>query len=371
MLWLTVMPAIAAVMPPPDLSVIQREKETQLVFSWKAPVNFTEETREGQYLLSFPVQVSGAVDSLNQIRAALPSQWRGINLTQSKKGLLFSVSLPENGSARALKKGKGRVILVSLSEAAPVLSETKTKTEPASPVSSQSPEKQIQKKQEPVEEIVPPPVSPEPLPEEKNDKQEKPSAREEVANRKESAQKSEAEQVDLSLIPYTETQTNISLTLSNPQSFDNKIEGYENMPTDNVSGYRAATLSFPWSRMTGVAAFRRDGYLWIVFDRQGDFDFSLERELYKDIIYEMIQIPHSHATIFRLVTAKGYNPSLRREGLLWIVDLMYQPMRARQPVDLILQRKTAFGPRIFIPLDESPYVLPLIDPEIGDLMYII
>ena len=371
LLWLTVMPAIAAVMPPPDLSVIQREKETQLVFSWKAPVNFTEETREGQYLLSFPVQVSGAVDSLNQIRAALPSQWRGINLTQSKKGLLFSVSLPENGSARALKKGKGRVILVSLSEAAPVLSETKTKTEPASPVSSQSPEKQIQKKQEPVEEIVPPPVSPEPLPEEKNDKQEKPSAREEVANRKESAQKSEAEQVDLSLIPYTETQTNISLTLSNPQSFDNKIEGYENMPTDNVSGYRAATLSFPWSRMTGVAAFRRDGYLWIVFDRQGDFDFSLERELYKDIIYEMIQIPHSHATIFRLVTAKGYNPSLRREGLLWIVDLMYQPMRARQPVDLILQRKTAFGPRIFIPLDESPYVLPLIDPEIGDLMYII
>ena len=111
--------------------------------------------------------------------------------------------------------------------------------------------------------------------------------------------------------------------------------------------------------------------MWIVFDRKGEFDFSLERELYKDIIHEMIQVPHSHATIFRLVTQKGYNPSLRREGLLWAVDLMYQPIRPKQSVDLILQRKTPFGARIFVPLEESPQVIPLIDPEVGDLMYIV
>lgn len=66
--------------------------------------------------------------------------------------------------------------------------------------------------------------------------------------------------------------------------------------------------------MTAVAAFRRDGYVWIVFDRKGDFDFSLERELYKDIIHEMIQVPHSHATIFRLVTEKGITPVCAGKG---------------------------------------------------------
>lgn len=50
---------------------------------------------------------------------------------------------------------------------------------------------------------------------------------------------------------------------------------------------------------------------------------------------------------------------------------MYQPIRPRQAVDLILQRKTPFGARIFVPLDESPQVIPLIDPEVGDLMYIV
>ena len=346
--WLTTVSAWASVVPPPALSVVQREKEIQLIFSWDISVEFNEKTQNGRYSLSFPVQLSEPAASLDQVKTALPEKWRRMGLIQEEQKMDFFVFLPKEGNVRA-EKQKNNVI-ISLSDGqktetvVPKIVERKLKPENP-PVETRAAE---EKKQEKAQDVI-----------------------QDVIDDQVEVSEKIPVQVDLSLIPYKDSQDNISLTLSDPQSFENKSGDLEKISSENSTGYRVATLSFPWSRTTGIAAFRRDGYLWLVFDRQGEFDFTLERQLYKDIIHEMIQIPHSHATIFRLVTAKGYNPSLRREGLLWIVDLMYQPMRSRQPIDLILQRKTAFGARVFIPLDESPQVLPLIDPEVGDLMYII
>ena len=263
------------------------------------------------------------------------------NGVDAKNGqLIFSVVLPKDGSAFARKDGRDIFVVLREKEKQPDRPPEKSQGKNVVP-SVLPAERPIAAEQEIIDDID-------------NENKAVP-----------------AQEIDLSKIPYTESQTNISLNLSSPQIFENRTGQKKEVQQEDVSGYRAATLSFPWNRMTAVAAFRRDGYVWIVFDRKGDFDFSLERELYKDIIHEMIQVPHSHATIFRLVTEKGYNPSLRREGLLWVVDLMYQPIRPKQSVDLILQRKTPFGARIFVPLDESPQVIPLIDPEVGDLMYIV
>lgn len=327
------MPALAAVVSSPALSVIQRENEIRLVFSWEQPTDFTEKTTSERYHLSFPVQISDEVLELNQIRTALPAQWRRMLLRKTDKGLFFEVALPKDGSAKAEKKGKNIFVVLRQNEKkeAPSLKEER---------------KEIKK-----ETIKPSPLR----------TQEK---------KVETVKEKEVSSADFS-VPYEEHQTDVSLVLSDPQIFEKKSSKNLSRKQTDLSGYRAVTLSFPWSRTTGAAAFRRDGYVWLVFDRQGDFDFTLERELYKDIIYEMIQVPHSQATIYRLVTAPGYNPSLRREGLLWIVDLMYQPVTAQKPIDLVLQRKTVFGPRIFIPMNETPQVLPLIDPEVGDLMYIV
>ena len=380
--WLIVIPAFALETDAPGLSVIQREKETQLLFSWKTPVDFKEETAGGQYRLSFAVRISGSVGSLDQVQSAVPAGWRRMRLEKKPENLDFILTLPENGSALARKSGK--TVFVSFSEKAPSsLPETRkppVKKRPSSekkksPPPSSSLKAPAQKTEEkPVKEPVnkaaedsakEPAKEPEKEPAKESVSQKVIEEREEEAARKAMAR------LDPSVAPYSEKQTDVSLTLSDPKIFKENPEELEKKEDNPHSGFRSVTLSFPWIRMTGCAAFRREGYLWLVFDRQGEFDFTLERELYKDIIYEMVQVPHSQATIFRLVTAKGYNPSMRREGLLWIVDLMYQPMRPQYPVDLILQRKTAFGPRIFIPLDESPQVLPLVDPEVGDLMYII
>ena len=347
-----VSPAFASVVSSPLLSVVQRETEIRLIFSWEEEVDFSEKTDEGRYRLSFPVRISGQSPELDQIRSALPARWRRILLRKEGKNLLFEAVLPDGGFARAERKGKNVfVVLQNIPEKESVsLKKTqeekrkKTKNETLTPLITSE-----------VERIPERPVS-------KKDSAE---------SEKKQFVEEETVYPDVSAIPYKEAQNDVSLTLSSPQIFEKRAGKTSFSKQRDLSGYRAATLSFPWSRTTGVAAFRRDGYVWLVFDRQGDFDFTLERELYKDIIFEMIQVPHSQATIYRLVTAPGYNPSVRREGLLWIVDLMYQPIMAKKSVDLVLQRKTVFGPRIFIPLNETPQVVPLIDPEVGDLMYII
>lgn len=349
LIWLSAVQASAAVLPAPRLSVVQREHETRLLFSWDKAVDFSENTDAGKYSLIFSEQSAVPDGRLRQILTALPAQWRQMELTQKNGRVIFSVVLPKDGNAFAQKDGRDVFVVLKKKEKQPA----------HLPVAGKA-ASQVEKKQEKNAASLPSPK-----------KEPAVSEQEIIDETDEQKNTVPAEKIDLSKIPYAESQTNISLNLSSPQIFEDKTDQKKGVQSDDVSGYRAATLSFPWTRMTAVAAFRRDGYVWIVFDRKGDFDFSLERELYKDIIHEMIQVPHSHATIFRLVTEKGYNPSLRREGLLWVVDLMYQPIRPKQAVDLILQRKTPFGARIFVPLDESPQVIPLIDPEVGDLMYIV
>ncbi len=343
LVWLFAAPASAAATPAPRMAAVQREKETQLLFFWRRPVGFSQKNEAGRYTLSFDADAEAPVDRLKQISTALPAQWRKMTAARDGNRLNFSIVLPAGTKARAV--ADGRRVTLSLYE---------RDYEPA-PKTAEKNERAT----------VPPPAfnaGSEPAPE-------KPVVSEKtVSEEKEVA--SDPPRADS--VPYDDSQKNISLSLSSPVSFAEERAASEKQALKTAqAGYRAASLSFPWSRMTAAAAFRRDGYVWLVFDRQGEFDFGLERELYKDIILEMVQIPHSQATIFRLVTQKGYNPSLRREGLLWVVDLMYQPVRPRRSLDLVLQRKTPFGARIFVPLDEASQVIPLIDPEVGDLMYIV
>lgn len=347
--WLFAVQAFAAVVPFPRLAVIQREKTTELIFSWPSAVSFSEKQDGRQYEVVFKSSSVPDTAGLDSVLPALPSELKQMSLSAEGNDLKFSVRLPPGYSAGA--KASGVQVFVALSESG---AEEKKAPAPAPAPAKETPKPVVQSPPAEQKPAAPVDVPTGPLIDDTPEKTE-PMPQIDVA----------------SVVPYAPGQTDVSLSLSSPKIFSKDKNPQDDKIITLASGYRSATLSFPWTRMTAVATFRRDGYLWIVFDRRGDFDFSLEREIYKDIIHEMIQVPHSHATIFRLVTEKGYNPSLRREGLMWIVDLMYQPLRPRQPIDLILQRKTPFGPRIFIPLDEAPQVLPLIDPEVGDLMYIV
>ncbi|MBN2752047.1 MAG: tetratricopeptide repeat protein, partial [Rhodospirillaceae bacterium] len=137
-----------------------------------------------------------------------------------------------------------------------------------------------------------------------------------------------------------------------------------------VSG-RVVSLSFSWDQPTGAAVFRRSGYVWMVFDRPHEVDISLMRRMGKGVISDIEQISAPRATVVRALVPPEYNPSLRREGLLWIVDFMIQPLRPVRPIEVTQQLQAQGGPRLFLPMNEGGAPISLVDPEVGDSLWVV
>jgi hypothetical protein len=142
-------------------------------------------------------------------------------------------------------------------------------------------------------------------------------------------------------------------------------------PPPSAEAGRVVSLSFSWDQPTGAAVFRRAGYVWIVFDRPHSVDLSLMRRMGKGVVDDIEQLPSGRATVVRLAVQPGYNPSLRREGLLWIVDLMMQPMRPVRAIDVEPQLAASGGPRLFLPMNEGGTPIPLTDPESGESLWVV
>lgn len=355
-------PAFAVAAPqnaadtPVALSVYQGFNEYRIFFDWHEKLPF-EQSRDGNvYTLSFLKKMHPSMLSLEKIASVLPENLRQWRIEEADDRLFLTLILPSFVSADAHADKQAVVLTLKRTDvqAPPAQNVKKAEQKPAVSAAFAVPEAK-----EPVA------AAPAPLP----DIQEKiPETDKERAAREDIAK-----QLVGSFSPESAI-VNTRVDVIAPAGFGAKkaaVSNKKEFSARNEGGYRIAMLSFPWPKMTALAAFRRDGYLWLVFDRKGEFNFDMEKRIYRDIIREMVEVPHSRATIYRLVTAPGYNPTFRREGLLWIVDLMYQPVHPKTSVDLVLQRKTPFGPRLFIPLTETPDVIPVLDPEIGDLMYVI
>lgn len=133
----------------------------------------------------------------------------------------------------------------------------------------------------------------------------------------------------------------------------------------------AASLSFPWNEPAAAAVFRRSGWTWVVFDRPKEMDLGLLRRLGSGVVREIEQIPSRSATVIRMLVEPGYNPSVRREGLLWVVDLLRQPWRPANPTSVEAQPKSPVGPRLFVPVAEGGRAMVLEDPEVGDRFIVV
>jgi len=132
------------------------------------------------------------------------------------------------------------------------------------------------------------------------------------------------------------------------------------------------SLGFSWDKPTAAAVFRRAGYLWVVFDRFQEVDLRLLRRAGAGVVRTAEQVRMDpDSTLVRMTTAPGYNPSLRRDGLLWVLDLMQRPLRPERPIEVRPQIKSPVGPRVLIPVVEGGRIIPLRDPELGDQVFIL
>ncbi|WP_413207040.1 tetratricopeptide repeat protein [Rhodospirillum sp. A1_3_36] len=132
------------------------------------------------------------------------------------------------------------------------------------------------------------------------------------------------------------------------------------------------TLSFSWDRPTAAAAFRRAGYLWVVFDRYQEADIRALRVTGGDAVKfaEQVDIGPG-ATAVRFIVDPAFNPSFRREGLLWIMDLQRQPLRPKIPINVTPQPRSPIGPRLYLPVAEGGSVVTFRDPEVGDTLIVV
>ena len=139
--------------------------------------------------------------------------------------------------------------------------------------------------------------------------------------------------------------------------------------TTTISANQVASLSFSWNMPVGLSVFERQGYIWIVFDHMQNVDISTLQKSASSLVDEIIQLPHPNATVIRLHPITKVNSFVRKEGLLWIIDLFTRERPEElNELPIYTQYNINNQPYLFIPSTSAGDVVSLIDPEIGDLI---
>lgn len=156
------------------------------------------------------------------------------------------------------------------------------------------------------------------------------------------------------------------VTQNMPMAFASDDKEKEIFPKNEV-----ASLAFPWNMEVGVSVFQRSKYIWIAFDHQRNLDLDDLRNQSQKVADQIIQVPHSKATILRITPKKNVRVGLRQEGLLWIVDLYTHNIDYKvKELPIFVQYNSMNQSYLYIPSTNSGNSLSIIDPEVGDVILI-
>ena len=130
-------------------------------------------------------------------------------------------------------------------------------------------------------------------------------------------------------------------------------------------------LRFDWTEPVGAAVFRRGKGLWVAFDKPRKFDTGLLLQQASPAISDVRQIPSAGGSVLRLVTGRGINPAVQRNGFAWILYLRRQTMGPQTPINAKAQPNSPVGARVFLPVPEPSDPIAVTDPEVGDNLVIV
>lgn len=151
-----------------------------------------------------------------------------------------------------------------------------------------------------------------------------------------------------------------------------KISGTSEMvaPQMTEDGGQSISLSFPWNIPVGLAVFRRGDYLWIIFDHSQNINVDELAASAAPLVDELIQIPNYQALILRLKPKEGTYYTVRKEGLLWVVDLLKKPFpdEEHRYLQAFTQYDSRKQPYLFVPVSNTGNIVSTLDPEIGDTL---
>jgi tetratricopeptide (TPR) repeat protein len=127
------------------------------------------------------------------------------------------------------------------------------------------------------------------------------------------------------------------------------------------------SLRFEWRQPAAAAIFRRGNAVWMVFDRAQKMDFGDFRAANWPVLTSIAQVPSRAGTVLRLSVWAGFNPTVRRAGTAWIVELRNQPQRADAPVQGEVRSDGPNASMIF-PASNPSSPISLVDPDAGDVL---
>ncbi len=153
-----------------------------------------------------------------------------------------------------------------------------------------------------------------------------------------------------------------------------KISNMSELATPQITPRmnKSISLSFPWNIPVGLSVFQRGNYLWIVFDHSQNINTDDLAKEAAPLADELIQIPNYQALILRLHLKEGTFYTVRKEGLLWVVDLLSTPFPDEQHkyVQAFTQYDSRKQPYLFVPIPNTGNIVSTLDPEIGDTLII-
>lgn len=135
---------------------------------------------------------------------------------------------------------------------------------------------------------------------------------------------------------------------------------------------KIASLRFIWNTPVNVAAFDRNGKIWIVFDQPNHVDTKALKKEADGLAKEIYTLAHPVGTVVIITPQDNVKYALRKEGLLWILDLYTgrPPQFKTQDLTIFTQYDSLKNAYLFVPTNYAGNTLSMIDPEIGDIISI-
>jgi tetratricopeptide (TPR) repeat protein len=130
------------------------------------------------------------------------------------------------------------------------------------------------------------------------------------------------------------------------------------------------SLRFDWPSPTAAAVYRRSSALWLVFAAATKLDLDSLRAHSQGVLSAIDAVPAGTGTALRLVVADGLNPSVRRAGNSWIVDLKRVAPTPDAPIT-VDPRPSATVPSVELHVHQAAAPLTIKDPVMGDKLVVV
>ena len=131
-----------------------------------------------------------------------------------------------------------------------------------------------------------------------------------------------------------------------------------------------SSVRFTWNSPVNMATFTRNNKIWVVFDHQNKFDTEIMKAEAGDMVKEIYTLAHPAGAIVVIEPNEGVKHSLRKEGLLWILDLYTgkPPSFKINNYTIFTQFDSLKNSYLFIPTPSAGNIMSFIDPEVGDII---